>query len=360
MEGLHVFEQMTIQSKSGPYDVTFELGLLGNIIDTIEGITHFLVDSNVAKLYKESLNNVLKNPNTLIIEAVEENKSIENIIPLIENLVKNKVRRNHVLVAIGGGIVQDITCFIASTLLRGLEWRFLPTTLLAQADSCIGSKSSINLGSIKNILGTFNPPKHIWIWPNFLKTLDKKDLQSGIGEILKVHAIEGIEAFNQVKKDFDNLILDHELLLYYIQKSLKIKKHYIEIDEFDKNIRNIFNYGHSFGHAIESATDFVIPHGVAVSIGMDMANHISVSQGLISEKSCKLMHNVLQKNYEDFRNVSIPTEKMLTALKKDKKNTDKELTLILPTGESAEIKRIKVVPDERFRNQCDHFIKQII
>ena len=359
MEGLHVFEQMTIQSKSGPYHVSYELEHLDNIIDMQEGITHFLVDSKVANLYKESLNSVLKNPKTLIIEAKEKNKSIENITPLIENLVKNKVRRDHVLIAIGGGIIQDITCFIASTLLRGLEWRFVPTTLLAQADSCIGSKSSINLGSFKNILGTFNPPKNIWIWPNFLKTLDKKDVQSGIGEILKVHAIEGIEAFNQVKEDFDNLILDHQLLLVYIHKALQIKKAYIEIDEFDKDVRNIFNYGHRFGHAIESATEFAIPHGVAVSIGMDMANHISVKYGLLSEKHCKRMHYVLRKNYANFRNVSIPTDKMLTALKKDKKNTDKELTLILPVGENAEIQRVTVLPDETFRNQCDQFIKQM-
>ena len=359
MEGLYVFEKMTIQSKSGPYNVSFELENLDNIFDKQEGGTHFLVDSNVAKIYKKSLSSILQNSNTLIVKAVEENKSIEKIIPLIENLVKNRVRRNHVLIAIGGGIVQDITCFIASTLLRGLEWRFVPTTLLAQADSCIGSKSSINLGSFKNILGTFNPPKHIWIFPNFLKTLDKKDLQSGIGEIIKVHAIQGIEAFNQIKEDFDNLILDHELLLVYIQKALKIKKHYIEIDEHDKGIRNIFNYGHSFGHAIESATEFAIPHGVAVSIGMDMANHISVMHGLLPEELCKNMHYVLRKNYEDFKNVSIPTEKLLMALRKDKKNTDKELTLILPIGEIAEIKKVTVPPDETFRNQCDHFIKRM-
>lgn len=125
----------------------------------------------------------------MVIEATEENKSIERIIPVVERLVENSVRRDHVLIAIGGGIIQDITCFIASTLLPGLSWTFVLLMLLAQATG-IGSKSSINLGKTKNILGTFNPPDQIHVCAGFLDTLEDKDIRSGIGEILKVHAID--------------------------------------------------------------------------------------------------------------------------------------------------------------------------
>lgn len=354
-----MFDPMLIQSRSGPYQVSFVPKFLEDIGVVLEGTPHFLVDSNIARLYVKPLALVLANPNTLIIEANEENKSIERIIPVIECLVANKVRRGHVLVAIGGGIIQDITCFIASTLLRGLEWRFVPTTLLAQADSCIGSKSSINLGSIKNILGTFNPPKQIWICPAFLDTLESKDVRSGIGEILKVHAIAGSAAFDKLKGDFDRLVSDRQVLLSYIRAALLIKQSYIEMDEFDQGIRNIFNYGHSFGHAIESATNFGIPHGVAVSMGMDMANHIATVRGLISQEVRDRMHGVLRKNYEDFARVQIPLDNLLSALMKDKKNTATELVLVFPVGDQAKIQRVAVPPDDVFRSQCEEFIQEM-
>jgi len=352
-----VFEPMKIQSRSGPYSVSFVPELLSDITAILQGTPFFLVDANVARLYAEPLAELLTNPNTIIIEATEENKSIERVIQVIERLVEKKIRRANILVAIGGGIIQDITCFISSTLLRGVEWRFVPTTLLAQADSCIGSKSSINLGPVKNILGTFNPPSKIWICPAFLDTLDQKEVQSGIGEILKVHAIAGQEAFDKLKADFQRLIPDRQVLLAYIRAALLIKQGYIEIDEFDQGVRNIFNYGHSFGHAIESATYFAIPHGVAVSMGMDMANHIAVMRSLLSEEHRDRMHGVLLQNYQNFKDVPIPLDDMLGALMKDKKNTATELMLIFPVGEAAEIKRVGVPPDELFRSQCKQFIE---
>ncbi len=354
-----MYKSIEIQSNSRVYKVSFMLNCLSEITSNIHPNFFFLVDANVACKYKKTLNKILENPSTCVIEATEENKSIERIIPVIKHLVDRNIRRSNVLVAIGGGVIQDITCFIASTLLRGVEWQFIPTTLLAQADSCIGSKSSINLGSIKNILGTFNPPSQISIYPEFLNTLDKSEVQSGIGEILKVHAIEGCEAFDKLSLEFDQLMLDESLIVDYIQSSLLIKKKYIEMDEFDKGIRNIFNYGHSFGHAIESATRFCIPHGVAVSMGMNMANHISVMRGLMAAEHRDRMSNVLLRNYHDFKSIEIPFDDMWNALMKDKKNTTSELMLIFPVGDRAEIKKVAVQPDDLFKSQCRNFIEAI-
>ena len=123
---------------------------------------------------------------------------------------------------------------------------------------------------LKNIIGTFNPPQTVFICGEFLETLEKKEIHSGLGEILKVHAIESAESFDRLAKDYDRLWADRNVLLGYIRAALRIKQPYIEIDEFDREIRNIFNYGHSFGHAIESATHYAIPHGVAVTIGMEI------------------------------------------------------------------------------------------
>jgi 3-dehydroquinate synthase len=354
-----VSEPLVIQSHKGPYSVDFVSGVLSNPAALLEGEPHVLIDANVARLHADALRPVLSHPRTIVIEATEENKSLEKTIPVIEKLVANKVRRGHVLVAIGGGIIQDLTCFIASTLLRGLPWRFAPTTLLAQADSCIGSKSSINLRSAKNILGTFYPPQKIFIDATFLDTLEKKDLRSGVGEILKVHAIDGAASFDRLATDYDRLFSDRPTLLNYIRAALLIKQRYIEKDEFDQGIRNIFNYGHSFGHAIESAADYGVPHGIAVTMGMDMANHVAVKRGLLPAEQAARMRPVLRKNYGDYARTEIPLDAMLSALMKDKKNTSTMLGLIFPTGERAEIQRTMVPPDEAFRAQCAAFLAEM-
>ena len=351
-----MFDNLVIQSHKGPYTVVFDDHLLSNPSRLFEGEPHFLIDSNVARLYAPELRAVLEHPKTIVIEAIEENKSIERAIPVMEQLVRNKVRRDHTLVAIGGGIVQDITCFIASSILRGLAWRFVPTTLLAQADSCIGSKSSINLGDTKNIVGTFNPPQTVFINAGFLDTLEEKEIHSGLGEILKVHAIEGAASFDRLAADFDRLWSERAVLLRYIRAALLIKQPYIEQDEFDRGIRNIFNYGHSFGHSIEAATHYAVPHGVAVTIGMDMANHIAVKRGLLPEEHYRRMHPVLRRNYAGHASVPVPVDGMLAALMKDKKNTSTMLRLIFPVGNDAKIQRLEVSPDEIFREQCVSFL----
>ena len=351
-----MFEKLVIQSHKGPYTATFDDGLLDEPGCLMQGEPHFLVDANVARLYAKKLHDILTHPNTMLIEATEENKSLENITPIFERLVQNKVRRGHILVAIGGGVVQDITCFISSTLLRGLPWRFAPTTLLSQADSCIGSKSSINLKETKNILGTFNPPQEIFIDTGFLNTLEHKEILSGVGEIVKVHVIDGVMSFDRLATDFDRLFTDRAVLLKYIRSALLIKQRFIEQDEFDQGIRNIFNYGHSFGHAIESATNYAVPHGIAVAMGMDMANHIAVARGLVQEEHFHHMHTTMRKNYGDYAKTPIPLDAMLSALMKDKKNTSTMLELIFPMGKDAEIQRVQVPPDDTFRSQCISFL----
>jgi 3-dehydroquinate synthase len=354
-----VSEKLVIQSHKGPYTVLFDDTILQDPTRFLDGDVHFLIDAKVAKLYASNFQAILQLPTAIIIEATEENKSIENTIPLFERLILNKVRRGHTLVAIGGGIIQDLTCFIASTLLRGLPWRFIPTTLLAQADSCIGSKSSINLGTTKNILGTFNPPRDIFISTGFLETLEGKDIQSGIGEILKVHAIEGVKAFDQLADDFDLVLKDRAVLRRYIHSALRIKQRFIEKDEFDQGVRNIFNYGHSFGHAIESASHYAVPHGIAVTMGMDMANYIAAKRSLLPDHHYVRMHSVLRKNYAEFAGTPIPLDAMFSALMKDKKNTSTMLGLIFPVGDQAAIQRMQVPPDQIFRSQCAQFLAEL-
>ncbi len=356
---MHNNKSISIQSFKGTYSVFFDKDLFDNLSSEYSDNCFYIIDANVANIYARELSFVLNQPQVVIIEALERNKSIENILPIFQILIDKGIRRNHTLVAIGGGIIQDITCFIASTLLRGLIWRYIPTTLLSQADSCIGSKSSINLGNTKNILGTFNPPNEIFICKKFLGTLEIKDIMSGIGEMIKVHAIDSIKSFDLISRDYEKLKVDSKILEDYIYRSLLIKKNYIEMDEFDKNIRNIFNYGHSFGHAIEAATNFAIPHGIAVTMGMEISNKIAKLRGILPQAHYERMKPLLKKNFSTFKTVQIELIPFLSALVKDKKNTPDKLGLIFPEGNSALISRHEILLDNSFKEQCLIALREI-
>lgn len=351
--------EMWVASHKGAYSARIDENALANPDSLIPSDSFALIDANIARLYGDRLDDLLKAPKVQVIDATEPNKAIDRIIPVIERMVEAGAKRGQMLNAIGGGVIQDIACFISSVLFRGLPWRFIPTTLLAQADSCIGSKSSVNLGKFKNTLGTFNPPAEVVIVPEFLKTLSDTEILSGIGEILKVHAIKGKNAFDQLSADYDGMLADESTLRHYIWEALLIKKHYIEIDEFDQNIRNVFNYGHSFGHAIESATDYGVPHGIAVTMGMDIANRVAMQRGITSADNCQRMTSVLKKNYARYSAIDISHEKMIAALQRDKKNTATQLTLILPHGDDAEIEKCTVDLDDAFRRQLSVALEEI-
>ena len=357
MVDLHVSDLIEIQSHKGIYTVKFEDACLERFGEWDLDTTHFIVDKKISHFYSEQLRPILESSSVLLLEAIEKNKSLEKLPDYVEFLVEKKIRRNHLLVAIGGGIIQDITSFLAATLLRGVEWVFFPTTLLSQADSCIGSKSSINCLGTKNILGTFTPPKKIYLSTRFLRTLNISELKSGLGEIIKVHAIAGPKDFQSMASNFDILLSDSGMMMKRIRRSLEIKKEYIEKDEFDKGPRLIFNYGHSFGHAIEAATNFAIPHGIAVSIGCEMANYSAFRLGISSEAVWNSMSYTLKANYKDYKNVKIPFDSFIKALGKDKKNISKDsFSLILP-DQNAKIFRGSYSDNLNLRNIFKDFLK---
>lgn len=350
-------DTLDIQSHTGPYRVTFSQDAISSIAAGAKVPLHILIDRRVAELHRDMLSPLLSMPSVLAIEAIEPNKSLERFPDYVTHLVSNGIRRDHQLVAIGGGIIQDITCFLAANILRGVKWVMVPTTLLAQADSCIGSKSSINCGGAKNILGTFTPPRDVWIATRFLDTLAEQDMRSGIGEMLKVHAIDGPASFDRIAADYEKILSDRSIMLAYIRRSLLIKQHYIEIDEFDRGPRNVFNFGHSFGHAIEAATDFAVPHGIAVTIGMDVALDVGRGLSITDTSTVTRMRPVLQRNARGYHKVPVPLTPFLTALSKDKKNSGAgSATVILPCGEGR-IERVTIAMDEKLRNICAQYFR---
>lgn len=350
-------DDLVVQSHKGPYTVRFGAAFAG-LEAGLAIHEHLIIDARVAELYSKMLPSALAGHSVLQIEATESNKSLEKFPEYVVHLLDRGVRRDHVLIAVGGGIIQDITAFIAGTLFRGLPWRFYPTTLLAQADSCIGSKSSVNVGQYKNQMGTYTPPREIVIATAVLDSLDEIDLRSGVGEMIKVHIIAGWEETHSIARDYNQLTRDKPLLTHYIRRSLDIKKEKIEADEFDSNDRLVMNYGHSFGHAVESASHYAIPHGIAVTIGMDMANYVSLRYGLVNNEVYNELHGLLAANYAGFERMPIPEDRFFTALLRDKKNVGGEVSLILMRA-PGKVFRGRYSFDEAFRSICKEYFEHL-
>lgn len=313
------------------------------------------MDANVARLYADRLALALSGHSVLRLEATETNKSLEQFPVYVTHFLEHGIRRTHTLIAVGGGIIQDVTAFLAATLLRGLSWRFYPTTLLAQADSCIGSKSSVNVGPFKNQLGTFTPPDEVLISTDALRTLDERAIRSGLGEMIKVHIIAGWDETRAIIADYPRIVREPLVMARDIRRSLEIKRAKVEADEFDRDERLVMNYGHTFGHAIESATDYAIPHGIAVTIGMDVANYLSWQFGLIDRPLYDELHELLAANYAGVERMPIPQDRFFAALLKDKKRAGDECSLILMRGPGA-VFCGRYPDDERLRGACREYL----
>ena len=326
---------MQIQSKSHPYAVAEAPSLREAIQTAAEGRRTFaLVDDQVHALYPDAFAHTLPPENVHRIEATEGAKSLDTLAPHIEWLLESGFRRDCLLLVVGGGVLQDLSCFIASTLFRGVRWSLIPTTLLAQCDSCIGSKSSINVGRYKNQLGTFYPPHQVLLAFDVLHSLPPDEIRSGLGEAIKLHLIEGEDAVARLRPKLAGSAGDPALLREIVWDSLAIKQKFIEQDEFDKGVRNLLNYGHTFGHAYESATDYAIPHGIAVTLGVLTATFFSARLGWVPEDYFRSLQDWLMPYYLPYEATLLGAdpERILSAMRLDKKNTGDTLGCILTRG----------------------------
>ncbi len=330
MEVLALFENFKIDSFRGEYNVFFEPWEDALSSELVDGDV-VLIDRNVTELYPSCLK-LIKNNKTIFIDANENSKSFVEIGKTIQNIIGSGFSKNNRIIAIGGGITQDITSFSSSIMFRGVDWIFFPTNLLTQCDSCIGSKTSVNIGEYKNQLGGFHPPRKIFIDLSFCDTLKTKEICSGLGEMMHYFLVDGsikpLEFIDIIKKAKCDLITLQSL----VWQSLSIKKKMIELDEFDVGPRNVFNYGHTFGHALEAATKFAVPHGIAVAYGMDLANILSAKQGLINMSLRNEIRPILEEIWSSMSIPSFNVDEYFAALKRDKKNIGSEIKVILTRG----------------------------
>jgi 3-dehydroquinate synthase len=355
MADIQVFD-FEVKSRIRDYSLFFNENIKEILLQEIKPGDYIVIDSKVKSLYGELFDDVLSSINCSVIEASETKKSYEGTIPIIDSLIRSGFKKKNRLFAIGGGITQDVTSFIASVLYRGVDWIFIPTSLLAQGDSCIGSKTSINFKEFKNQIGGFYPPRKIFIDVQFLNSISELDFKSGLGELCHYVILSGKKDFYLIADNYEEILNDRSKLKKVISRSLQIKKTYIEQDEFDEGIRQLLNYGHSFGHAIESITNYKIPHGIAVAFGMDIANYISVEYGLLNPKTRNEIKNLLAKIWKGFDLNSLNTQALLHALSKDKKNVGNKLGLILLNDFGNGEKKL-ILPDEKFVGYIDKYLK---
>ena len=294
-------DTLTIESHPKSYDVHFEKFNNNFTEDQV-----VLVDANVQKLYN------INHSKMIVIDAMETNKSIDTVLRVCEDLLVYGFDKGHTLIVIGGGIVQDIGAFTAKVYKRGINWVFVPTTLLSQCDSCIGGKTALNHLNYKNQLALFSAPNKVIIDTEFLNTLQPQDITSGYGEIVKLFLTGGSWYVDQ----FDEFTREEAIF-----HALSIKKAVVECDEFEDNERKSLNYGHSFGHVIESMTDYAIPHGTAVMLGIDIINKIYSSSDEVTRLVNKFTSIDLIKD--------IDVNKLVTKLKTDKKVSNGVISLVV-------------------------------
>jgi len=260
----------------------------------------------------------------------EEYKNQQSIDNLLENLFNHKFDRSSTLIAFGGGVIGDMTGFLASIYQRGINFIQIPTTLLSQVDASVGGKTGINNSYGKNLVGAFYQPKAVYIETSFLDTLPKREFGAGVAEIVKMAVTFDKEFFDFLEKA--NLH-DKKDLAKAIEKSVRTKAKVVELDEKENGIRAVLNYGHTFAHVIEHETNYTeFLHGEAVGIGIVMANTLAVKLGLLTKDEAARVKALLQK-------YNIPTTYKITDVERfysdfflDKKTRDSSITFILPNG----------------------------
>ncbi len=320
-----------------------------------------VTDSNVSELYANELREILikdgYDAGVCVFDAGEENKNMDTILKICSACLEHKMDRKSMIIALGGGVVGDMAGFAASIFMRGISFIQVPTTLLSQTDSSVGGKTGIDFMQAKNILGAFHQPKLVYINSSVLKTLPHREFVSGMGEVIKHSIIRDYEFFEYLQKNMDNVKeLGDEVLLDMIYKNCSIKASVVSQDERETSVRADLNFGHTFGHAVESLSNFRLSHGECVGLGMLAASKVAYMRGLILESDLIKISNLLE-NYDFSLKTEISQiEEVVKIMQKDKKKSNGKLKFILPIGIGKVIQCDDLTEEEIFK--AFEFIKK--
>ncbi|MBW6464526.1 MAG: 3-dehydroquinate synthase [Bacillota bacterium] len=344
-------KEIKVKTACFTYRVIIEKNLFRDVGKTLRMLfpsTRALLvsDTKVFSIYGrevlESLESEKWQVETVIIRPGERSKSLAGASRIYDAALGAELDRNSPLIALGGGVVGDLAGFAASTFMRGLPLVMLPTSLLAQVDSCVGGKVAVNHPRGKNLIGSTYPPRIVLIDPDTLKTLDSRQIKAGLAEVIKYGIIINVDFFNWLENNLDYLLQgDSSSLAEAIYVSLKAKALVVEEDEYETDYRRILNFGHTIGHALEAATSYRhYLHGEAVLTGMAAATHLAGELKIITEVDLARILNIIDRVGVKMPPAGLTAAAVIDKLRQDKKRQGDDLIFVLPTA----IGRVKMVP----------------
>ncbi len=333
---------ITIHKDNKPiYQISFhqDFSQLGKVLDELHTANHkicIVTDSTVGQYYAGEVLDIAKDycyqVETFTFPAGEANKNLDVVNMLYEKLIQDKFDRSDLLIALGGGVVGDLTGYTAATYLRGIRFIQIPTSLLAMVDSSIGGKTGVDYKSYKNMVGAFYQPKAVYMNFSLLKTLNEQQFFSGFGEIIK-HGLIQDESYYQMmlQTSAQDIRTNTELIARIVERSCEIKQSVVEIDPEEKGIRAILNFGHTIGHAIEKKLSSTFLHGECVAIGMVASGYLSMKCGYLSQSDLDALITCL-KSYQlptDVKSYHLDANEIYNITLNDKKMVGNTIKFIL-------------------------------
>jgi 3-dehydroquinate synthase len=331
---------VTVNLQPRPYDVHVQPGILHDAGMILSRLTSsqkacVLTDDNVGPQYAAPLTGGMMNagikPMFAVIPAGENHKSLSTLIPVYDQFLGQKIERSTPVIALGGGVIGDMAGFVAATILRGVPFVQVPTTLLAMVDASVGGKTGVDAPAGKNLIGAFHQPVAVLIDPGVLKSLPERELRSGLAECIKHEIIRDADGFASLEHNIDKaLAVDIEFLSALIAHNVAIKARVVEADPFERGERAHLNFGHTFGHAIESVSQFSYSHGECVALGMIAASRLARELGMIDEASTMRIEALVKAAGLPAAGLALGTDEVVNAMFFDKKVAGGKLRLILP------------------------------
>lgn len=289
----------------------------------------FIIDKRVFEIYTELFIQNLYGNNYFLLDANEENKSIDSVVQIVSELLKNNFPRSGTIVLVGGGVTGDLGAFISSIYKRGIKFVNVPTTIISALDSSIGGKTGVNFAPLKNIIGSFYFPQEVIIDPLFFKSLPDDEIISGFGEMLKYGFLMNDEFLTIILDSFSELLSNKILRDNIVIDCINFKTEITKLDFNEKGIRKILNLGHTFAHGFESYAKFNIKHGVAVIIGIISSLYLSDYIGLITKNKLMFYLNELEKIKKYLPLFNFEPEIVYNFMKNDKKNKENKVNFVL-------------------------------
>lgn len=333
-----LLDPLKISHPQGEYPIFIKSGLINDLGENLKKLHNnrklaLITDNNVFNIYGEKIINNLSTDGyeikTIKIKPGENSKSLDNLNYIYNELVEYNLTKSDLIVTLGGGVIGDLGGFAASTFLRGIPYVQVPTTLLSQVDSSVGGKVAINLPKGKNLVGSFYHPKGVYIDPEVLNTLDKRYFYDGMAEVIKYGCIRDKNLFYKLLSynDKNELFDDMGKIIY---TCCKIKSDIVKVDERDKGLRMILNFGHTIGHGIEKIFDYEgYTHGEGVAIGMYNITKKSEEMGITAQNTSQKIMEILKKYNLPYSMPKLDYNKLIDSIYLDKKSRGDMINLIL-------------------------------